>query len=73
MGGGHRLLGQKMRASRRTSCPATAKKESIVLDLKSDDGKATLTRLIGACDGLVENFGPVCSTASGSQQIGFAS
>ena len=33
-------------------------KESIVLDLKSDDGKTTLTRLIRACDVLVENFRP---------------
>jgi crotonobetainyl-CoA:carnitine CoA-transferase CaiB-like acyl-CoA transferase len=31
-------------------------KESITLDLKSEDGKQTLTRLIGAADVLVENF-----------------
>ena len=33
-------------------------KESIVLDRKSDDGKTTLTRLIRACDVLIENFRP---------------
>ena len=33
-------------------------KESIVLDLKSEDGKTTLTRLIRVCDVLVENFRP---------------
>ena len=33
-------------------------KESIVLDLKSEDGKATLARLIRASDVLVENFRP---------------
>ncbi|QVQ53156.1 CoA transferase [Spiractinospora alimapuensis] len=33
-------------------------KESIELDLKSDDGKAQLTRLIRASDVLVENFRP---------------
>lgn len=33
-------------------------KESIVLDLKSDDGRATLTRLIERADVLVENFRP---------------
>jgi crotonobetainyl-CoA:carnitine CoA-transferase CaiB-like acyl-CoA transferase len=31
-------------------------KESITLDLKSEDGQQTLTRLIGAADVLVENF-----------------
>jgi crotonobetainyl-CoA:carnitine CoA-transferase CaiB-like acyl-CoA transferase len=31
-------------------------KESITLDLKSEDGKQTLTRLVGAADVLVENF-----------------
>ena len=33
-------------------------KESIVLDLKSEDGKTTLARLIRASDVLVENFRP---------------
>ena len=33
-------------------------KESIVLDLKSDDGRATLTRLVRHADVLVENFRP---------------
>jgi len=33
-------------------------KESIALDLKSDDGRATLTKLIARADVLVENFRP---------------
>src|SRR5687767_1022255 len=33
-------------------------KESVTLDLKSDDGKAVLTRLIERADVLVENFRP---------------
>jgi len=33
-------------------------KESITLDLKSDDGKANLTRLVKQADVLVENFRP---------------
>ena len=33
-------------------------KESITLDLKSDDGRQTLTRLVPAADVLVENFRP---------------
>jgi formyl-CoA transferase len=33
-------------------------KESIVLDLKSDDGRAVLTQLVGRGDVLVENFRP---------------
>jgi len=33
-------------------------KESIVLDLKSDDGRSILTRLVRASDVLVENFRP---------------
>ncbi|MBM6402035.1 CaiB/BaiF CoA transferase family protein [Phycicoccus sonneratiae] len=33
-------------------------KESIVLDLKSDDGRDVLTRLARRCDVLVENFRP---------------
>ncbi len=37
---------------------ANRNKESIVLDLKSDDGQATLTRLIRHGDVLVENFRP---------------
>ncbi|MEO7078364.1 MAG: CoA transferase, partial [Rhodococcus sp. (in: high G+C Gram-positive bacteria)] len=33
-------------------------KESIALDLKGDDGRNTLTELIGRADVLVENFRP---------------
>ena len=33
-------------------------KESIVLDLKSDDGRETLSRLVGVGDVLIENFRP---------------
>ncbi|MEI2809761.1 MAG: CoA transferase [Nocardioides sp.] len=33
-------------------------KESIVLDLKSDDGRETLERLVGVGDVLIENFRP---------------
>ncbi len=33
-------------------------KESITLDLKSDDGRETLARLVGAGDVLIENFRP---------------
>ncbi|MGL4177303.1 MAG: CaiB/BaiF CoA transferase family protein [Dermatophilaceae bacterium] len=33
-------------------------KESVVLDLKSDDGRATLTRLVRRADVLLENFRP---------------
>src|SRR5699024_1046435 len=33
-------------------------KESIVLDLKSDDGRETLTALVQRADVLVENFRP---------------
>ncbi len=37
---------------------ANRNKESIVLDLKSDDGRETLTRLVRHADVLVENFRP---------------
>jgi len=37
---------------------ANRNKESIVLDLKSDDGRDILTRLAGRADVLVENFRP---------------
>lgn len=37
---------------------ANRNKESIVLDLKSDDGRETLTRLVRRADVLVENFRP---------------
>ena len=33
-------------------------KKSLVLDLKSDDGKAVLTRLVETSDVLLENYGP---------------
>ncbi len=33
-------------------------KRSVVLDLKSAEGRALLARLIGRCDVLMENFGP---------------
>ena len=45
-------------------------KESITLDLKSDDGRATLARLVRAGDVLVENFRPGGSPRRG--QIGRA-
>src|SRR5689334_25358204 len=37
---------------------ANRNKESITLDLKSDDGRDVLTRLVRASDVLVENFRP---------------
>ncbi|HEY1133874.1 MAG TPA: CoA transferase [Nocardioides sp.] len=37
---------------------ANRNKQSIVLDLKSDEGRATLWRLVDAADVLVENFRP---------------
>ncbi|MEA3156418.1 MAG: formyl-CoA transferase, partial [Betaproteobacteria bacterium] len=35
-----------------------ANKKSLALNLKTDDGKALFSKLIGQCDVLVENFAP---------------